>query len=198
MQRDLEEVIASQFVDCDEDLDLLLASLTATHPDMYAHACRVASLAGKVARALGISGPDLLAVERGALLHDVGKLAMPEAVLRKPAPLTAEETRLMRHYPAIGYEVMSPVAFLAEAVDVVRDVQERVDGHGYPSGRRGEDVCLGARVVAVADAYDTMTHPRVFRDAMSPAQAMAEITKGRGRQFDARMVDALRGIVSSA
>ncbi len=194
----LEEVIASQFVDCDEDLDLLLASLTATHPDMYAHACRVASLAGNLARALGISGPDLLAVERGALLHDVGKLAMPEAVLRKPAPLTAEETRLMRHYPAIGYEVMSPVAFLAEAVDVVRDVQERVDGHGYPSGRRGEDVCLGARVVAVADAYDTMTHPRVFRDAMSPAQAMAEITKGRGRQFDARMVDALRGIVSSA
>jgi putative nucleotidyltransferase with HDIG domain len=194
----LEEVIASQFVDCDEDLDLLLASLTATHPDMYAHACRVASLAGKVARALGISGPELLAVERGALLHDVGKLAMPEAVLRKPAPLTAEETRLMRHYPAIGYELMSPVAFLAEAVDVVRDVQERVDGHGYPSGRRGEDVCLGARVVAVADAYDTMTHPRVFRDAMSPPQAMAEITKGRGRQFDARAVDALRGIVSSA
>jgi putative nucleotidyltransferase with HDIG domain len=194
----LEEVIASQFVDCDEDLDLLLASLTATHPDMYAHACRVASLAGKIARALGLSSPELLAVERGALLHDVGKLAMPEAVLRKPAPLTAEETRLMRHYPAMGYELMSPVAFLAEAVDVVRDVQERVDGHGYPSGRRGEDVCLGARVVAVADAYDTMTHPRVFRDAMSPAQAMAEITKGRGRQFDARAVDALRGIVSSA
>jgi cyclic di-GMP phosphodiesterase len=194
----LEELIASQFVDSDEDLDILLATLMATNPEAYSHACRVAALAAEVARSLDISGSDLEAIERGALLHDIGKLAIPDAVLRKPAPLTAEEMRLVRHYPLIGYELISPVAFLASATAVVRDIQERVDGYGYPGARRGDDVCLGARVVAVVDAYDTMTRARVFRDAIPPEQAIAEITRVRGTQFDSRAVDAFLATVDQA
>lgn len=194
----LEEVIASQFVDSDEDLDVLLATLTATHPDIYAHSCRVAALTGKLARSLDISGAELAAIEHGALLHDIGKLAMPDAVLRKPAPLTVEEMRLVRHYPAIGYELVSPIEFLAGAGEVIRDVQERVDGAGYPSARRGDDVALGARIVAVIDTYDTMTRARVYRDAVTPLEAVEEITRGRGTQFDSRVVDAFLATVAKA
>jgi putative nucleotidyltransferase with HDIG domain len=194
----LEDIIASQFVDSDDDLDVLLATLTATSPDMYAHACRVAALSAAIARAMGLPDGEIAAIERGALLHDIGKLAMPDAVLRKPAPLTAEEQRLIQHYPAIGYELVAPVAFLAGAADVVKDLQERVDGCGYPGGRLGDDITAGAKVVAVADAYDTMTRARVFRDAIPPAEAIAEIARSSGTQFDPRVVDAFLTAISGA
>ena len=188
----LEMVIASQFVDSDDDLDVLLATLTATNPEAYAHAHRVAALSATIARALDLGAPDVATVERGALLHDVGKLAMPEAVLRKPAPLTVEEQRLIRLHPRIGHELIEHVPRTwSHAADVVRDAQERVDGLGYPRGSREDEVCLGARIVAVADAYDTMTRARVFRDAMTRAAALAELQRCSGTQFDPRVVDAL-------
>jgi response regulator RpfG family c-di-GMP phosphodiesterase len=194
----LAEVVASQFVDSDDDLDVLLATLTATHPDVYAHACRVAALSAAIARTMGLPGPEIAVIERGALLHEVGKLAMPDAVLRKPAPLTAEELRLVQHYPAIGYELVAPVAFLAGAAEVVRDLQERIDGQGYPGSRRADDIAPGAKIVAVADAYDTMTRARVFRDAMPPADAVAEIARSSGTQFDPRVVDAFLTAIGRA
>jgi putative nucleotidyltransferase with HDIG domain len=194
----LEDIIASQFVDSDDDLDVLLATLTARSPDMYAHACRVAALSAAIARAMGQSAVEIAAIERGALLHDIGKLAMPDAVLRKPAPLTAEEQRLIQHYPAIGYELIAPVEFLVGAAEVVRDLQERVDGRGYPGSRSGDDITAGAKVVAVADAYDTMTRARVFRDAIPAADAIAEIARSSGTQFDPRVVDAFLTAISAA
>ena len=191
----VELVIASQFVDSDDDLDVLLATLTATNPDAYAHAHRVAALAATVARAIAIPAPDVVTVERAALLHDLGKLAMPEAVLRKPAPLTVEEQRLIRLHPRIAYELIEHVPYLALAASVVRDAHERLDGLGYPRGSRDGEVCLGARIVAVADAYDTMTRARVFRDAMTSSAALVELQRCRGTQFDSRAVDALVAIV---
>ena len=193
----LEMVIASQFVDSDEDLDVLLATLTATNPEAYAHAHRVAALAGSVARALDLTPSDVVTVERGALLHDLGKLAMPEAVLRKPAPLTVEEERLIRLHPRIGHELIEHVAYLTLAAVVVRDAHERVDGLGYPRGSSDDEVSLGARIVAVADAYDTMTHARVFRDPMTPATALAELQRCSGTHFDPRAVDALVAIIDA-
>ncbi len=191
----LEDIIASQFVDSDDDLDVLLATLSATNPDAYAHAYRVAALSATVARALDVSESDVATVERAALLHDLGKLAMPDAVLRKPAPLTVEEQRLIRLHPRIGCELIEHVPYLALAAAVVRDAHERVDGLGYPNGRRGDDLSLPARIVAVADAYDTMTRARVFRDAMTPAAALAELERCSGTQFDPRVVLAFLSIV---
>lgn len=191
----LEDVIASQFVACDDDLDVLLATLMATAPEAYAHAYRVAALSATVGRRLEISVPDITTLERAALLHDLGKLAMPEAVLRKPAPLTVEEQRLIRLHPRIGSELIAHVPYLATAAPVVRDVHERIDGLGYPNGRRGDDVCPSARIVAVADAYDTMTRARVFRDAIAPGAALAELERCRGTQFDPRVVSAFVSVI---
>jgi putative nucleotidyltransferase with HDIG domain len=191
----LEMVISSHFVDSDDDLDVLLATLTATNPDAYAHAYRVAALSATLARALDLCESDVVAVERGALLHDLGKLAMPEAVLRKPAPLTVEEQRLIRLHPRIGHELVEKAPYLMHAAAVVRDAHERIDGLGYPRGSRGDEICVCARIVAVADAYDTMTRARVFRDAVSPAAALAELQRCGGTQFDPLVVEALVAIV---
>jgi response regulator RpfG family c-di-GMP phosphodiesterase len=197
-QSHLEEVIASQFVDSDEALDILLATLTATNPEAYAHACRVSALSGGLARALDLSEPEIGTVERGALLHDLGKLAMPDALLRKPAPLTVEEQRLIRLHPRVGSALIEHVEYLVAPAAVVRDAQERLDGLGYPCGTRGNEVWLGARIVTVADAYDTMTRARVFRDAISPAAALQELRRCSGTQFDPRAVDALIAKVGSS
>ncbi len=140
----LEEIIASQFVDSDDDLDMLLATLTATNPDAYAHAYRVAALSATSARASTSPSTEIPTLERAALLHDLGKLAMPEAVMRKPAPLTVEEQRLIRLHPRIGSELIEHVPYLTLAATVVKEAHERIDGLGYPDGRRGDEVSLPA------------------------------------------------------
>jgi cyclic di-GMP phosphodiesterase len=188
----IAEIIASQYIDSDEALDILLATLTATNPDTYLHAHRVATLSATLARALDLTAAETATVERGGLLHDLGKLAMPDAVLRKPAPLTLEEQRLIRIHPGIGSGLIAQVPFLAPAAVVVRDAHERVDGLGYPHGKRGDEVWIGARIVAVADAYDTMIHARVFRDPVTPEAALAELHRCSGTQFDARVVRAIQ------
>ncbi len=187
----LEEVIASQFVDSDDDLDVLLATLMATTPDAYAHAYRVAALSAAVGRALGLGAAEITTLERAALLHDLGKLAMPEAVLRKPAPLTLEEQRLIRLHPRIGSELIEHVPYLARAAAVVRDVHERIDGLGYPSGRRG-----GRRVPVGADRrgrrrlrhHDRARASSAMRSP--PAAAVAELERCSGTQFDPGVVAA--------
>jgi putative nucleotidyltransferase with HDIG domain len=193
----LEQMFAAWPIDSDDALDALLATITAGHPEAYAHAYRVAALAASLARSLGLSDAEIEMVEQGGLLHDVGKLAMPEAVLRKPAPLTAEEQRVIRMHPTLAATIIERVPYLAPAASVVRDAQERLDGLGYPSGSRGNTVWIGARIVAVADAYDTMTRARVFRDAISPAAAVAELTRCSGTQFDARVVHAFADLVNA-
>jgi putative nucleotidyltransferase with HDIG domain len=192
----LEDVIASQFVDSDDDLDVLLATLTATSPDMYAHACRVAALSAAIARAMGLPDGEIAAIERGALLHDIGKLAMPEALLRKPAPLTLEEQSLIRMHPALGSELIQAVPYLVAAAAVIRDAHERMDGLGYPRGLRSDDLWIGARIVTVADAYDTMTRPRVFRDAITPTEAFLALERCSDTQFDRRVVEALKRVLA--
>jgi HD-GYP domain-containing protein (c-di-GMP phosphodiesterase class II) len=154
----------------------------------------VAALAASVGCALALSDEDMAALERAALLHDVGKLAMPEALLRKPAPLTAEERAVIRQHPEIASELIAPVPYLAGASELVRDTYERVDGLGYPNGTPAADVALGARIIAVADAYDAMTRPRVFRDAISPREAVLELERCAGTQFDAAVVDVFKRV----
>ena len=192
----LARAVRSIHVDSDEALDAMLSMLTISDRDAYAHAYRVAALAASIGRALGLAGGDLRTLERGALLHDLGKLVMPDALLRKPAPLTAEETALIRQHPRLGSELIRDVSYLADAAAVVRDAQERIDGLGYPHGLRADDVWIGARIVAVADAYDTMTRPRVFRDAITPSEAFLELERCSGTQFDPQVVAALRDVLA--
>ena len=191
----LARAIRSVHVDSDEALDAMLSMLTISDREAYAHAYRVAAVSVSIGRALGPSDADLGTLERGALLHDVGKLVMPDALLRKPAPLTAEEQALIRRHPSLGSDLIRDVPYLSEAAGVVRDAHERLDGLGYPQGLRGDDLWIGARIVAVADAYDAMTRPRVFRDAITPTEAFLELERCSDTQFDRRVVAALREVL---
>jgi putative nucleotidyltransferase with HDIG domain len=194
-QSRLADAIGALQIDSDATLDAMLSMLTMNNQDAYAHAYRVAALSVSIARALGLGEADIAEIERGALLHDVGKLAMPDAVLRKPAPLTIEEQRLIRLHPTVGSELIARLPYLAPASAIVRDAHERLDGLGYPQGLRDDDIRLGGRIVCVADAYDTMTRPRVFRDAVTPEEALVEIERCSGTQFDPRVVQTLKSLI---
>jgi putative two-component system response regulator len=193
----LSNAIAAVEVKNEEALDSMIAMLTLADRDAYAHAHRVAALAVSVARMLGLPDEALTTIQHGALLHDIGKLAVPEAVLRKPAPLTVEEVMLVRQHPAIGSEIIAAVPYLESAVPIVREAHERMDGLGYPRGVPASDVSIGARIVCVADAYDTMTRPRVFRDALPSVDALLELRRCSGSQFDPLVVEAFTRMVTS-
>jgi len=193
----LNDAVTAVAVDNDDTLDSMMSMLTLTDREAYAHGYRVAALAVSVARTLGLPEEAFATIERGALLHDVGKLAVPEAILRKPAPLTVEELLLVRCHPSIGSELIAQVPYLQSVVPIVRDTHERMDGLGYPRGVRASEVSIGARIVCVADAYDTMTRPRVFRDALSPADALLELQRCSGTQFDPLVVDAFRRVTAA-
>lgn len=191
----MSDALASLTIDSDATLDALLSLLTLADRDAYAHAYRVAALAASVGRAMYLVADDMEALERAALLHDVGKLAMPDAVLRKPAPLTTEEQDVIRQHPQIACDLIVRVPYLAVAAELVRDAHERVDGLGYPNGTHAADVALGARIIAVADAFDTMTRPRVFRDAICDRDALLELERCAGTQFDAGVVAMFKKVV---
>jgi putative nucleotidyltransferase with HDIG domain len=193
----LNDAVTALHVENDDALDAMLSMLTLTDREAYAHGYRVAALSLSVARTLGVPDGELGKIERGALLHDVGKLAVPEAILRKPAPLTTEEQLLVRRHPMLGSQLLAQVPYLQSAVTIVRDAHERMDGLGFPRGVHAADVALGARIVCVADAYDTMTRPRVFRDAIGPAEAMLELERCSGSQFDAVVVQAFRRVIAA-
>jgi putative nucleotidyltransferase with HDIG domain len=197
-QAAISAMIEAWPVDSDDTLDGLLSALMVDNPDAYAHAYRVAALSAALARALELTPAEVEIVEHGALLHDLGKLAMPEAVMRKPAPLTTEEQRLIRTHPAVGSALVEKIPYLAGSASVVRDAQERLDGLGYPTGSRGDVVWIGSRIVGVADSYDTMTRARVFRDAISTAAALAEVRRCSGTQFDPRVVRVFVSLIEAA
>jgi ribonuclease P protein subunit RPR2 len=133
-------------------------------------------------------------VKFGFLLHDVGKVAVPDGILHKREPLTAEERRVLDEHPLIGWRILAPIEYLARACDVVRYHHERWDGTGYPEGLRGEEIPLSARVFSVADTLDAMTTDRPYRAGVSIAEARAEIRAAAGQQFDPSVVDAFEHI----
>ena len=134
-------------------------------------------------------------VAYGFFLHDIGKVGVPEQVLRKPEPLQAHEWALMREHPEVGARIVEPIRFLGDAVEIVRCHHERWDGGGYPAGLRGPQIPLAARIFAVADSFDAMTSDRPYRDAMPLALALEEIAAGAGAQFDPVVVEAFLELV---
>lgn len=155
---------------------------------------RLAAAAREMAGHLEVTPGQREALELGALLHDIGEIRTPEAVLQKPGPLTPEERLLVEQHPAAGVEILETVPLLTPALDVVGGHHERFDGTGYPHRLRGEEIPVTARIFAVVDALDAMTHNRLYRRARSVSEALDEVRKGAGTQFDPRVVEAALGL----
>lgn len=154
------------------------------------HTERVAEVTVHLARAMAMSEEELLHVRRGALLHDMGKMGIPDAILRKPGPLTEEEWAIMRRHPVYAYELLSPIPFLRPALDIPHCHHERWDGTGYPRGLRGEEIPLSARVFSVVDAWDALRSDRPYRKGLPDDRVRDMIREGAGTQFDPRVVEA--------
>jgi diguanylate cyclase (GGDEF)-like protein len=174
-----------------ETLGSLSNALEAKDGYTSAHAQEVCSLAVAVGRRLGLVGEALQAVELGALLHDIGKIRVPESLLNKPAPLTDDEWALMRTHPEAGERILAPIASLAAVLPIVRGSHERWDGGGYPDALAGESIPVGARIVAVCDAFRAMVEPRPYRPARNREEALEELVANAGKQFDPACVEAL-------
>jgi response regulator RpfG family c-di-GMP phosphodiesterase len=172
----------------DETLEALAAALDLRDNETAGHSRRVTMYALEIARRLNYTEDQLKQLERGAYMHDIGKIGIPDLILLKPGKLTPEETAVMKTHVRIGYELMSRVAFLAAASQVVLAHQEAFDGSGYPQGLKGEEIPLGARIFAVADTLDAMMSDRPYRMGRPYADARAEIERESGRQFDPQVV----------
>ena len=174
----------------DETLQALGAALATRDDETIAHGRRVTYYCLKIAEALNCTHEQLSQILRGSYLHDIGKIGIPDAILRKPAKLTPEEVAIMRTHSRIGYEFVCHIPFLAPAAEIVLAHQESYDGTGYPQGLKGEAIPLGARIFAVADTLDAMTSDRPYRRALPWSVAYDEIRREAGQQFDPKVVEA--------
>jgi len=173
----------------DHTLEALGGALDAKDAETEGHCQRVTAFTIRIAKSMGVDKGLLRHIARGAFLHDIGKMGVPDSILRKPGPLTAEEREIMRRHCEIGYSVLQRIPFLKEAAEIVLAHQECYDGSGYPRGLKGEQIPLGARIFAVADTLDAMISDRPYRKALPISAAREEIRRYSGRQFDPRVVE---------
>jgi putative two-component system response regulator len=171
-------------------LDALLVALHTRNPDACAHARRVADMAWRLARAMGVEDPELSETIQGALLHDIGKVAMPDSLIHKPGKLTEEEIAIIRTHARVGYEIIAAVPVLRGAARVVLHSHEAWDGTGYPAGLSGEQIHIGSRITAVVDTFDALTWGRCYRTPVSVEHAARELRRCAGSQFDPTAVEA--------
>jgi two-component system cell cycle response regulator len=171
--------------------DAVLKMLQEHDPLLYDHMRSVAALSRRVAQRLGLDDASAHHVERAAELHDIGKIAVPDAILQKSGTLNAAELSFMRQYPIVGERILRAAPSLAPAASLVRSSHERWDGSGYPDGLRQEQIPVGARIIAVCDAYDSMRSEKPYRGARGLEQALAELRRCAGNQFDPSVVQAL-------
>jgi len=176
----------------DGTLEALVLALDARDRETKGHSLRVTKYMMMMADSMGIEEgtQEWVDMQRGALLHDVGKIGVADAILHKPGPLTPDEWGFMKRHPDIGHDMLHDIPFLTGAAEIVHCHHERYDGKGYPRGLAREDVPLGARIFAIADAFDAMTSDRPYRQAMRPELARWEVIRNSGTQFDPRVVQA--------
>jgi cyclic di-GMP phosphodiesterase len=172
----------------DITLEALGDALDLKDAETEGHSKRVTAFTIAMARHRGLSDDQVRVIARGAFLHDIGKMAIPDGILRKPGPLTAEEVSIMREHCYHGYQMLRKIPFLAEASEIVYSHQEKWDGSGYPRGLRGEEIPLGSRIFSVADTLDAITSDRPYRPKQTLQAAKEEIQRFSGRQFDPDVV----------
>ena len=175
-------------------LKALTAALETRDAETHGHSERVVTFSLRLGRELGLDKGQLRSLEFGSLLHDIGKIGVPDAILRKPAKLTDEEWVKMREHPVHGQQILREIEFLAGATRVVSEHHEKWDGTGYPLGLRGEAIDLNARIFAVADAFDAMISDRVYRAGRPYEEAAEELERFAGRQFDPVVVAAFHRV----
>lgn len=178
----------------EDTLQALGAAIDLRDNETAGHSQRVCRYSLEIARALGSSDKELESLARGAYLHDIGKLGIPDGILLKPGPLTADERRLMQQHVQIGFDLVKDIPFLADAAEIILAHHERFDGGGYPLGLKGEGVLLNARIFAVADALDAITSDRPYRRASSFEVARETIRGSSGSHFDPQVVNVFLNI----
>jgi putative nucleotidyltransferase with HDIG domain len=176
----------------------LAAALEAKDDYTHEHALSIARLAVAVGRRLGMDDGALRDLRYGAIFHDIGKIAIPDAILHKPSELTDAERTVMERHPIVGEQILAPVPFLSGVREIVRHDHERWDGGGYPDGLAGEAIPIGARIVLVVDAYHAMTSDRPYRARLPEARAHEQLRTGSGSQFDPAIVDAFLAILEES
>ena len=175
-------------------LKALTAALETRDSETHGHSERVVTYSLRLGREYGLSAEQMKALEFGSLLHDIGKIGVPDLILRKPAKLTDEEWVLMREHPLHGQQILRGIEFLEGPARVVAQHHEKWDGSGYPLGLQGDDIDLCARIFSVADAFDAITSDRVYRRGKSYQEAADELDEWAGRQFDPKVVEAFHRV----
>ncbi|WP_158752005.1 HD domain-containing phosphohydrolase [Acidobacterium sp. S8] len=199
-QSNLEQLVAARtemlrhaISDLERSYDITLEALgdalDLKDAETEGHSKRVTGYTVALARAMDLSAPDIRTIARGAFLHDIGKMAIPDAILLKPGKLDSDEQTVMRDHCARGYQILCKIPYLREAAEIVYAHQEHFDGSGYPRGLKAADIPLGARIFAVADTLDAITSDRPYRRANSFTAARTEIQRCAGTQFDPQVVD---------
>jgi putative nucleotidyltransferase with HDIG domain len=198
-RQDLEQMVSARtgmlnqaITDLERSYDITLEALgdalDLKDAETEGHSKRVTAFTIALARGAGVPPQQIPIVARGAFLHDIGKMAIPDAILLKPSKLQADEQKVMREHCARGYQMLRKIPFLHEAAEIVYSHQEHYDGSGYPRGLKGERIPLGARIFAVADTLDAITSDRPYRKGTSFAEARMEIKRCAGTQFDPKVV----------
>ncbi|HEX8834645.1 MAG TPA: HD domain-containing phosphohydrolase, partial [Abditibacteriaceae bacterium] len=187
---DLQRSNAALILAYDTTLEGWSRALDLRDRETEGHTLRVTELALQLARALGLSDEELIHVRRGALLHDIGKMGVPDGILLKPGPLTDDEWISMRRHPTHAFELLSPIEFLQPALDIPHYHHEKWDGSGYPHGLRGEEIPLTARLFAVVDVWDALRSNRPYRTGWPVEKVREQICKDSGTHFDPRIVEA--------
>ena len=173
------------------------AALQARDICTHAHCQRVIYYSLSLGRIMGLSERELITLERGVFLHDIGKIHMPDSVLQKPGLLSEAERTVMQQHSSIGYEMLRHNPLLTDAAEIVLTHHERYNGSGYPMGLRGDDIPLGARICAITDTFDAITSIRPYRSPMSFEEACSYINSERGRHFDPHIVDMFTALPAS-
>lgn len=191
----LSQMLERLFVTYKATLNALQAALDVRDQSAPGHCKRVSKLAIQLAKRMGFTGDDLINIEHGALLHDIGKLGIPDAILMKPGPLTQQEREMMEGHPEIGCQIIGDIEFLKDALPIIRHHHERYGGSGYPNGLKGEEIPILARIFSVVDAYDAQTNRRPYNTVLSIQSSLVELRANRGLLFDPQVVDAFSAMI---